>query len=108
MRATRAMRAMRRVIEFKQWVVKQRGNLFFGVIVMLGVAWFLNRLLSPNKYLVVRTENGSFRGSMETSLRSLTKFYAFRGIPYAEPPVGRLRFKVMNYFFWHFGQFLIV
>ena len=38
---------------------------------------------------------GQIRGSQMTSA-SGKNFHAFRGIPYAEPPIGDLRFRV-NY-----------
>lgn len=43
---------------------------------------------------VVETKNGQVRGRRETSLRNKVDFFAFRGIPYAKPPLGDLRFKV--------------
>lgn len=42
----------------------------------------------------VETGNGLVRGSRHTSLRKKVEFFAFRGIPYAKPPVGDLRLKV--------------
>ena len=38
---------------------------------------------------------GQVRGSEMTS-EAGRSFYAFRGIPYAKPPVGELRFSVRN------------
>nr|AHJ81324.1 carboxylesterase [Locusta migratoria] len=40
----------------------------------------------------VRIETGTLRGSMETSLNG-TLYSRFVGIPFAEPPIGDLRFK---------------
>uniref|UniRef100_A0A1B6DZ38 Carboxylic ester hydrolase n=1 Tax=Clastoptera arizonana TaxID=38151 RepID=A0A1B6DZ38_9HEMI len=47
-----------------------------------------------DKFVEVKTENGILRGKEEISsgLTSVT-YYAFRGIPYAKPPIGDLRFK---------------
>lgn len=42
---------------------------------------------------IVQTENGPVKGSaLQTRLGVL--FYAFRGIRYAQAPIGDLRFKV--------------
>ncbi|GAB6029208.1 hypothetical protein CHUAL_004979 [Chamberlinius hualienensis] len=42
--------------------------------------------------VIVTTANGDVRGTTTTSYSGRT-FYAFRGIPYAQPPVGNLRFQ---------------
>ncbi|KAH8410316.1 hypothetical protein KR009_011697, partial [Drosophila setifemur] len=42
--------------------------------------------------LVVQTTHGKVRGTMMKSMYG-EEFYAFDGIPYAEPPLGSLRFK---------------
>lgn len=47
-----------------------------------------------NQTKIVQTSNGPVRGSRETSPRKRVEFHAFRGIPYARPPLGDLRFKV--------------
>lgn len=41
----------------------------------------------------VKTPAGDFEGTLLTS-RLEKSIYSFRGIRYAEPPVGNLRFKV--------------
>lgn len=48
----------------------------------------------PPEQIIVQTQNGAVRGLREHSLRNGMSFYAFRGIPYAKPPTGRLRLKV--------------
>lgn len=48
-----------------------------------------------DQYKIVDTENGKVRGIKSTSLLKGDPFYAFKGIPYAKPPLGDLRFKVM-------------
>jgi hypothetical protein len=43
----------------------------------------------------VNTRLGAVKGSTEKS-RNGKPFCSFRGIPYAAPPIGELRFKVSN------------
>lgn len=43
----------------------------------------------------IDTNYGQVRGIHETSLLTEKSYYSFRGIPYAKPPIGDLRFKVI-------------
>lgn len=46
-------------------------------------------------YKTVQTAHGLVRGQKKTSLTfPKTTYYSFKGIPFAKPPVGNLRFKV--------------
>lgn len=51
-------------------------------------------------YRNVTTDSGQVIGRLEETIRLKKPFYAFRGIPYAKPPVGSLRFKVSPRFDW--------
>lgn len=42
---------------------------------------------------VVETRAGKLRGLIDKTVLG-DDFYAFKGIPYAKPPVGQLRFQV--------------
>jgi len=44
--------------------------------------------------LLVKTDSGYVRGVPLRTLLTNKEYFAYRGIPYAEPPVGNLRFKV--------------
>lgn len=44
--------------------------------------------------LIVRTHTGLVKGVKKITLLDNVKYLAFLGIPYAQPPVGKLRFKV--------------
>lgn len=48
----------------------------------------------PDSFKMVTTENGAVRGRLELSFLQKVPYYSFKGIPYAQPPVGELRFKV--------------
>ena len=50
-----------------------------------------------NTLLVVNTEQGLLRGREDESRTTGKKFCSFLNIPYAEPPVGKLRFQVSTY-----------
>lgn len=43
---------------------------------------------------IVETYNGKVQGFVSKHFNG-DKFYSFLGIPYAKPPVGNLRFKVI-------------
>jgi hypothetical protein len=49
--------------------------------------------LFPKEYPVVETSLGLVKGHSAFS-RDGRKYFAFVGIPYAQPPVGPLRFEV--------------
>lgn len=43
---------------------------------------------------IVHTESGPVRGQQDETIFRKTKYFSFKGIPYAKVPVGDLRFKV--------------
>lgn len=43
---------------------------------------------------IVHTDSGPVRGKLDETILQKTNYYSFKGIPYAEVPVGDLRFKV--------------
>lgn len=45
------------------------------------------------KYPIVEISDGKVRGTVLKNLDG-EDYYAFLGIPYAKPPIGKLRFKV--------------
>lgn len=61
-----------------------------------GIALAIARFISATPVLndtIVNTPSGKLQGSI---LQTWTdkNFYSFRGVPFAEPPIGNLRFKV--------------
>ena len=52
--------------------------------------WVLAIVLAQRRPIVT-TSSGQLQGTSEFSF--FYPFYAFKGIPYAEPPVGDLRFR---------------
>lgn len=53
----------------------------------------LHLAVNMSKSLVVETCTGKVEGCLDKSSLG-PEFYAFRGVPYAEPPVDSLRFAV--------------
>lgn len=55
-----------------------------------------------NLYRTVETKNGLIRGIKLKTLLKSREYFAFKGIPYAEKPIGELRFKVsrLTFPFW--------
>lgn len=47
--------------------------------------------------VIVETKLGKVAGKRVDSIIPNEKYYSFLGIPYAEPPVGELRFKVRSF-----------
>jgi carboxylesterase type B len=45
---------------------------------------------------IVKVQQGLLKGKLLKSVGSKNNFAAFLGIPYAKPPVGNLKFKVMR------------
>nr|CAD7432288.1 unnamed protein product [Timema monikensis] len=53
---------------------------------------FLDSLISTDETVIVNTAEGALRGRILSTFTGLN-FYGFQGVPYAQPPVGSLRFK---------------
>lgn len=45
-------------------------------------------------YKIIETESGLVRGLKNLTFFEEKAYYAFKGIPYAKPPLNGLRFKV--------------
>ncbi|XP_055310975.1 juvenile hormone esterase-like [Sitodiplosis mosellana] len=50
--------------------------------------------VAAEQYKIVETLDGQVRGVQKLTLLKEIPFYSFKGIPYAKPPIGDLRFKV--------------
>lgn len=62
------------------------------VVASLALVYFTNGEL--NEHRIVETLNGCVRGHLKHTLYKNVSYYAFLGIPYAEKPIGNLRFQV--------------
>jgi hypothetical protein len=83
------------------WVVRREetGNMVIASVLVVFVAILLtlaNGQDPTEDLLVVRTTQGYLKGSILTS-RKGKSIYSFRGVRYAQPPVGNLRFKVRSW-----------
>lgn len=52
------------------------------------------KAIASDEHKIFETNNGQVRGVKRSTLLNNVSFYACKGIPYAKPPVGDLRFKV--------------
>lgn len=50
---------------------------------------------SSNEYKVVHTNYGYVRGKRMVTLFDNGQYFAYKGIPYAKPPIDELRFMVI-------------
>lgn len=50
--------------------------------------------LMVDDYKIIETTYGLIKGKSFSTLFQQKPYYAFKGIPYAEPPIDNLRFKV--------------
>ncbi|KAG8034169.1 hypothetical protein G9C98_001253 [Cotesia typhae] len=48
---------------------------------------------------IVYTQQGRLRGIKKKNVDGSSYYYAFHGVPYAKPPLGNLRFKVLCFDF---------
>lgn len=55
-----------------------------------------NILIVRTDATVIQTKIGKIRGLEETTSSQQIKYYAFKGIRYAQAPTGSLRFKVTH------------
>ena len=51
-------------------------------------------LLDNGTVKIVQTQNGKVQGKKAVTVIEGIEYYAFKGIPFAQPPIGNLRFKV--------------
>lgn len=67
---------------------------FVATLAILAAFVFLSDSASiPYNELVVNTDGGQVSGTEERTRGTDIRFFAWKGIPYAEPPVGNLRFR---------------
>lgn len=64
--------------------------LLLSVAVIITIPTAITEEISP----VVESKSGPVRGKIFKTLYDQRSYYAFKGIPYAEAPVNKLRFKV--------------
>lgn len=65
------------------------------VVILLPIFFSLVISNKPTEeFRVVKTNYGSINGTLNVTLFENRRYYSFKGIPFARPPLGHLRFKV--------------
>lgn len=77
---------------FAQFMNAHHTNMFTVQIVLFVFAFACGG--SADQYKIFDTDDGKVRGIKSSTLIKGDPYYAFKGIPYAKPPLGDLRFKV--------------
>ena len=82
-----------------QWIERSQlhVNMKQFVVLLYALSAFYVELCNSQEVVIDVKPLGQVRGSKMSTV-SDREFYAFRGIPYAEPPIGDLRFKVRYLF----------
>lgn len=62
------------------------------VLVVVAIIYFQN--VNAVEYKTVETNYGKVRGRMHKTFLKQKPYFAFKGIPFAKPPIGADRFKV--------------
>lgn len=66
-------------------------NVYLFVLLISSLEYFI---ISSPRTFVVETPSGAVRGLVLRTVWNSVKYSSFKGIPYAKPPLGDLRFKV--------------
>lgn len=66
-------------------------NVYLFVLLISSLEYFI---ISSPRTFVVETPSGPVRGLVLRTVWNSVKYSSFKGIPYAKPPLGDLRFKV--------------
>lgn len=75
------------------------------LVYLLGISLIESFTCEEN--VEVKIKQGLVSGKLEKTFLTGKPYYSFKGIPYAEPPVGELRFKVRTTCFIHLTSFKI-
>lgn len=67
---------------------------FFVILFIVTECTYLNQTKSNQDFCTIQTKSGKIRGQLNWTLFENTRFYSFRGVPFAKPPIGKFRFKV--------------
>ena len=66
------------------------------LLVTVGTFSILVSVAQTSEQTTVEVQQGLLKGKLLTAFRSKNNFVGFLGIPYAKPPVGELKFKVIS------------
>lgn len=73
------------------WLILMPSCIIFSLIALSA-----SKTLRNEVYCKVDTNNGWIRGLQNHTLFENQAYFSFRGIPFAEPPIKNLRFKVLK------------
>lgn len=71
--------------------------MFRYLLILLSFWQFFFLTLSLDDALIIHTKSGFIKGVIQKTFLKHQKYLSFIGIPYAEPPIGDLRYKARHF-----------